>query len=89
MTAEHRSRAARVAIYTRLATANRTEMTAPARAAAMDRFEKQVDPDGVLDPAERAQRAEYAKKAYFTAISAKGVASRRANASRRKRNNAA
>ena len=43
MTAEHRSRAARVAIYTRLATADRKEMTAPARAAAMDRFEKQVD----------------------------------------------
>ena len=88
MTAEHRSRAARVAIYTRLATADRKEMTAPARAAAMDRFEKQVDPNGLLDPAERAQRAEYAKKAYFTAISAKGVAARRANA-RRKRGNAA
>lgn len=43
--------------------------TAPARRAANDRFEKQVDPDGVLPPAERARRAEHARKAYFTSRS--------------------
>jgi hypothetical protein len=39
--------------------------TAPARAAFLSRFEREVDPDGVLDPQERARRAEHAKKAYF------------------------
>lgn len=47
------------------ATADPTARTAPARAAFLDRFERQVDPDGVLDPVDRARRAEQAKKAYF------------------------
>lgn len=77
MTPEQRSRAGRAGIYSRLARENRTEMTASARAAAADRFERQVDPDGVLDPVERAKRAEYAKKAYFLDLSRKGVEARR------------
>jgi hypothetical protein len=43
----------------------------------MDRFEKQVDPNGELDPAERARRAEHAKKAYFTGLSLKSARRRR------------
>lgn len=39
--------------------------TAPARAAFLSRFEREVDPDGSLDPRERARRAEHARKAYF------------------------
>jgi len=39
--------------------------TAPARAAFLERFEREVDPDGLLDPRERARRAEHARKAYF------------------------
>lgn len=39
--------------------------TAPARAAFLGRFEREVDPDGVLEPRERARRAEHARKAYF------------------------
>ena len=39
--------------------------TAPARAAFLARFEREVDPDGVLDLRERARRAEHARKAYF------------------------
>ncbi|MCW2901105.1 MAG: hypothetical protein JWO67_3370 [Streptosporangiaceae bacterium] len=39
--------------------------TAPARAAFLGRFEREVDPDGVLAPRERARRAEHARKAYF------------------------
>ena len=42
-----------------------TAHTAPARAAFLSRFERDVDPDGVLDPRERARRAEHARKAYF------------------------
>ena len=39
--------------------------TAPARAAFLGRFEREVDPDGLLDRRERARRAEHARKAYF------------------------
>jgi hypothetical protein len=42
-----------------------TEHTASARTAFLSRFEREVDPDGVLEPAERFRRAEHAKKAYF------------------------
>jgi hypothetical protein len=34
----------------------------------MSRFEREVDPDGALDPAERARRASHAKTAYFTRL---------------------
>jgi hypothetical protein len=54
--------------------------TAPARAAFLSRFEREVDPDGVLDPKERARRAEHAKKAYFLKLA---LASRKARAKKR------
>ena len=54
--------------------------TAPARAAFLSRFEREVDPDGVLDPEERARRAEHAKKAYFIKLA---LASRKARANKR------
>ena len=53
------------------------EYTAPARAAALQRFEKQVDPTGTLPPDERARRAEAARKLYFTQLAYKSVLSRR------------
>ena len=55
---------------------DRSAATAPARAAFMDKFEKQVDPDGVLSPAERAIRASHARKAYFTRLAAKSAQAR-------------
>lgn len=51
--------------------------TAPARQAADARFELQVDPDGTLPPAERAKRAEQARKAYFKALAFKSAKARR------------
>jgi hypothetical protein len=56
------------------------EHTAPARAAFLSRFEREVDPDGILDPQERARRAEHAKKAYFIKLA---LASRKARANKR------
>jgi hypothetical protein len=53
--------------------------TAAARAMFLSRFEREVDPEGVLEPEERARRAEHAKKAYFLKLA---LASREA---RRKR----
>ncbi len=51
--------------------------TAPARRAFLDRFEREVDPDGVLSPTERARRAEHARKAYFTRLALKSAKARR------------
>jgi hypothetical protein len=44
------------------------ELTAPARKAFLDRFEKQVDPNGELPEPERKRRAEHARKAYFARL---------------------
>lgn len=41
------------------------EYTAQARATFMGRFTREVDPDGVLPPVERARRAEAARRLYF------------------------
>ena len=56
---------------------DRSAHTAPARAAADVRFEKEVDPDGRLDPRERAIRAAHARKAFFTRLALKSVSARR------------
>ena len=58
-------------------TDDRAARTAPARKAMLDRFEREVDPEGVLAPAERARRAEHARKAYFTRLALKSAQSRR------------
>lgn len=57
---------------------DRQAATGKARAAFIDRFEKEVDPDGVLEPGERARRAESAKKAYFKRLAIKSAEARRA-----------
>jgi hypothetical protein len=54
--------------------------TAPARAAFLDRFEREVDPDGTLPPDERARRAEHARKAYFLDLARKSAAARKRSA---------
>jgi len=54
--------------------------TAPARKAALDRFERQVDPDGLLIPVERARRAEHARKVYFAGLALKSAQARRKKA---------
>lgn len=55
-----------------------TAATEPARRAFLDRFERQVDPEGTLDPAERARRASSAKSAYFAGLALKSSQARRA-----------
>jgi hypothetical protein len=70
--------AARVGAYASWAnTADPTARTAPARQAFDGRFEREVDPDGILPPAERARRAEYARKAYFTRLALASAKARR------------
>jgi hypothetical protein len=59
---------------------DRAALTANARAAFLDRFERQVDPDGRLDPVERAKLAAYARRAYFAKLA---IASAKARAAKR------
>ena len=80
LTPEERILRARIAAHKSWAnTADPMARTAPARKASMERFEREVDPDGVLDPADRARRAEHARKAYFTSLAFKSAQSRRKN----------
>lgn len=63
------STAGRIDAYEKWArTEDRTAATASARRAFNERFEKQVDPEGKLPPAERSRRAEFAKKGYYTRL---------------------
>jgi hypothetical protein len=60
---------------------DRTARTAKARAASpagLDRFEREVDPDGVLPTDVRAKMAEAARKAYFLKLSLKSAKARAA-----------
>jgi hypothetical protein len=60
-----------------------TATTLPARLAFLDRFEREADPDGTLDPAERARRASHLKRAYFLRLALKSAQARRQRTRRR------
>ncbi len=78
MTPAQRTLRARIAAHTSWAnTSDRGARTANARQASMDRFEKLVDPDGVLPVEERQQRAASAKTAHYLKMAAASAAARR------------
>lgn len=64
-------------------TDDRTAATAPARAALDARFEAEVDPDGKLDPDERARRVASKRRAYFGRLALLSAQSRRRAAEER------
>lgn len=80
MTPEQRVLRARIAAHSRWAKQDPREGTAVARAAFLDRFEHEVDPDHLLSPQERLRRAGSARKAYFARLA---LASSRARSARR------
>jgi hypothetical protein len=61
---------------------DRTAAMRPAHQSFMNRFERDVDPEGKLPLPERAVRAEHAKKAYFARLA---LASAKARARRKHR----
>lgn len=77
LTPEQRVLRSRAAAYRLHATHDRKETTKKARAAFATRFEREVDPDKVLAPAERARRAEAARRAYFTRLALRSSQARR------------
>jgi hypothetical protein len=69
---------ASIAAYSRWAkTPDATSATAPARRAFASRFERDVDPEGVLPPDVRARMADAAKKAYYKRLAYKSAKARR------------
>lgn len=83
LTPSERVLRAQMAAYTSWAnTKDRKERTEPAREAAMNRFEKQVDPDGTMDPKTRAKAAASARSAHFKAMAYKSARARSRNRAR-------
>lgn len=79
-TPTERSLAAQVAAHTRWANADPVQGTEAARRAGpgqRDYWERKVDPDATLAPAERARRAESARRAHFAALALKSARARR------------
>ena len=74
MTPAQRTLRARMAAYS-LHAAGGTSTTA-GTAAFLSRFDRQVDPDGTLTPEERARRAGYARKAYFSGLALRSSVAR-------------
>jgi hypothetical protein len=73
-----RSLRARMAAYAMHAANDARVTTANGRAAFLARFEREVDPDGVLELEERHRRAEQARRAYFTRLSRAAAKARQA-----------
>jgi hypothetical protein len=72
--------AAQQAAHTRWSqTPDRAGALAPARRGLLDKFEKQVDPDGKLSAGDRQLLAESARKAFYASMARKSVAARKRN----------
>lgn len=80
LTPEQRRLRAQIGGYASHVNHTGAERTAAARAAQHARFEHEVDPEGILEPAERARRAELARKAHMTRMA---LASSRARSQRK------
>jgi hypothetical protein len=68
---------AKLAAHAMHASHDSKAVSQPARDAFLARFEREVDPEGKLPPAERARRAEHAKKAHMTRLALKSAQARR------------
>lgn len=81
LTPEQRALRARIAAHSLHARYDSRDLTAPARHAFLARFERDVDPEGVLPDRERMRRAESARKAYFARLALRSSSARRARRS--------
>ena len=74
MTPAERTLRARIGAYSLYAQGGTN--TGPARSAFLARFEREVDPSGVLTESERQKRAECARRAYFARLGLKSAKKR-------------
>lgn len=77
LTAAERTMRARAAAYAKWAQADLAEVSRKASEAWWRRFERKVDPDGVLSESERTRRAQAASKAQMTMAAYKSAQVRR------------
>ncbi len=77
MTPAQRSMRARAAAYAMHAQGKTN--TAPAIAGQLARFEREVDPDGLLTPEDRARRAGFALRSYMAKLGLKASKKRAAS----------
>lgn len=74
VTAEIRQLNARIAAHTlHSRVADPAAHTEPARQGFRRKFEREVDPDGLLDPDERERRADHAMKAHMARLRVKAL----------------
>jgi hypothetical protein len=72
-----RSLRARQAAHTLHSRYDSRELTEKARAAYLERFARQVDPDGLLPEPERQRRAQHALQAHMASLALKSARARR------------
>jgi hypothetical protein len=78
----HHRAAGRIGGYVLRSRHDPRQYTANARSAFLARFEREVDPDGVLPPEERLARAKAALKAHMLRLAYKSAKKRRRKAAR-------
>ena len=74
---EEMARRGRIGAHRLHALYDSRELTAPARAAFLARFEREVGPSGTLPEEERRRRAEHARKAHFSRLARLSAIARR------------
>lgn len=79
LSAKERTQRARLAALTRWSREDPKPATEKARKGLDARFEREADPEGVLDPVERRRRAQAAKRAYFQRMAYERERRRRAS----------
>jgi hypothetical protein len=85
LTPEQRVLRARIAAHAQWAnTPDRTARMTAANAGRFARFEREVDPEGRLDPEERRRRAKHAEQAHMLRLALKSSKARAARAASRR-----
>lgn len=79
------ARRGRIGAYVAHSRHDPRETTQKARAAFRSRFEREVDPDGVLSPEERTRRAEAARRAFYARLALASTRARQLKARARRR----
>ena len=74
---EEMARRGRIGAHRLHALYDSRQLTAPGRAAFLAKFEREVDPDGVLPEQERLRRASHARKAHFARLARLSALARR------------
>ena len=84
LTPAERSLRGRIGAYVLHSRHDSRELTKAARAAFESKFEREVDPDGVLPLEERLRRAEMARKAHYARLALASAVARRKRARSRR-----